>query len=266
MNKIFDTIVWGFLLLFAVPSVMIVASWNSLPGDQLYGMKLSMEQALLVLASPSYSAKGSLQVKYTERRFSEAKRLLADKASVEGLVYLGNQVDTTKTVIVQAPNAKTQKELAHAYIATLNTVATQLEQQRHVAAASPASPPQVAPRTSSVGITQNSPRVAAPTVPAARNTPGTRPTQATVSRPAQPTLTATSASAATQAEVVAEIAHTEEKIQETIKEMEKVEKEAEQQEHREEQEEKREEKKDEQGNEGKEPEENNGRGNDGKDD
>ena len=44
MRAVFDKILWGTLILLFGPTVMIVASWNSLPGDTLYGVKLGMER------------------------------------------------------------------------------------------------------------------------------------------------------------------------------------------------------------------------------
>src|SRR5258706_15313391 len=99
MNKTVNTILWVILFIFLLPSSLAIASWNSLPGSDLYAVKLAMEQAL-VFVTPSVQAKGDLQIAYTERRFSDAKRLLADQASVQGLSYLDTQVVTTKNAIL----------------------------------------------------------------------------------------------------------------------------------------------------------------------
>ncbi len=130
MRSVLNTITWGFLLLFFIPSAMIVASWNSLPGDRLYGTKLALERVLLAVVSPSYAAQGSLQVKYTERRFAESRRLLADKHSIVGLSYLASQVETTKQAVLNAPDAATRKDLAQTYLQTLYKVKTQLEDDK----------------------------------------------------------------------------------------------------------------------------------------
>lgn len=148
MRKILDYFSWGFLLVFLIPSVLIVASWNALPGDRAYGVKLALESTLLFVARPSYAADGALNVKYTERRFSETKRLLADRQSVEGLPYLERQVAATKAVIDRAPSVQAKRELAKVYLATLKDVAGQLEQQKvALAAAAPAGRPVAARRT-----------------------------------------------------------------------------------------------------------------------
>ncbi len=135
-SGLLDNVIWGILLLLLVPSGLAVASWNSLPGSRLYAFKLTVEQAIVSLA-PGYEAKGNLQVVYTERRFSDAKKLLADEASVEGLVYLNNQVITTKKTIRSVPDHEVKKQLAQKYIATLKNVNVQLEEQKQAIQSTP---------------------------------------------------------------------------------------------------------------------------------
>lgn len=139
MRQFLRSLRWGFLVVFVALTIMIIASWNSLPGDPLYGVKLGLEQALFVLVSPSYAAQGDLSVKYTQRRFSEAKRLLEDKGSVEGLRYLDKQITTTRDIIEKGSDTKTQTELAQKYIDTLTNISAQLTaQQQALASAQPA--------------------------------------------------------------------------------------------------------------------------------
>lgn len=133
MKKILDSFTWIFLLIFFLPTTLIVASWNSLPGDSLYPVKLGLESTLFFFVKPSYAAQSKLSVKYTERRFSEAKRLLSDKASVEGLPYLERQVTATKSVIDRAPNQSAKKELAKEYLVTLQQVSNDLEEEKQAA-------------------------------------------------------------------------------------------------------------------------------------
>lgn len=130
MRLILDKILWGTLIVLFGPFVMIVASWNALPGDNLYSVKLALEKTALALASPSYATSGNLQIKYTERRFAEAKQLMASKQSIQGLPYLDQQIAQTKKSIENAPNKETQVALAKQYINTLSTVSTDLETQK----------------------------------------------------------------------------------------------------------------------------------------
>lgn len=137
MRVIIDKILWGMLVVLFIPTVMIVASWNALPGESMYGTKIALERAALALASPSYATSGTLQIKYTERRFAEAKQLMASKQSIQGLPYLEQQIAETKKSIKRTPNKQAQIALAKQYINTLTTVSTDLEAQKQTITASP---------------------------------------------------------------------------------------------------------------------------------
>ena len=172
MRAVFDKILWGTLILLFGPTVMIVASWNSLPGETLYGVKLTMERAMAVIASPSYASSGALSIKYTERRYAETKQLLASRQSIEGLPYLQQQIADTKKMIDNAPDKAAQVALARQYINTLSSVSTDLEVQKQaVTTASPQNPqtPQI-PQTP-----PTNPPTATPS-PKPTNTPTQTPT------------------------------------------------------------------------------------------
>lgn len=139
MNKTVNTIVWVILFLLIIPSSLVVASWNSLPGSHLYQFKLFAEQALVTI-TPSDQAKGTLQIAYTQRRFDDAKRLLADNTSGSGLSYLDTQINTTRKAIVETPDPVVRKQLAQQYIAALRDVNTQLEAQKQVVQSSNTQP------------------------------------------------------------------------------------------------------------------------------
>lgn len=143
MRHFFDSFLWIAIVVLFIPSYMIIASWNSLPGQGLYGTKLALERLALGIVSPSYAAESSLQLAYTEKRFAEAKTLFNDKHSVQGLSYLSNQVKATRDTIHKAPNKKTQAELAHLYVQKLTEVSAELETQK-VALTSPSSSKTVA--------------------------------------------------------------------------------------------------------------------------
>ncbi len=130
MRRIADILSWGFILLFAIPTVLIMASWNSLPGDPMYGIKRAFENALLIVAKPSFAAEANLHVQYTERRMDEVRVLLAKEQSKEGLSQLSQQIRATRTVIERAPDKTAQKTIARKYITTLKNVSRQLEEAR----------------------------------------------------------------------------------------------------------------------------------------
>lgn len=162
MRNFLDKLTWGFLFTFFVPMLLIIASWNSLPGDSVYPVKLGLERVLLFLVSPSYAAEGTLQVKYTERRYDEVKQVLGTEHATVGLSNLSNQVVSTKDSIIKGSNTAEQKKLARAYIETLRTVSSELEVQKR-AIAQPSPPSKISPtlsqtQSSSSGTTDRSPQ------------------------------------------------------------------------------------------------------------
>lgn len=218
--SLLDNLIWGILLLLLIPSGLVLASWDSLPGSMLYKTKLTMEQALVVVM-PSYEAKGSLQVAYTERRFSDAKRMLADKSSVEGLAYLNEQVVTTKLAIRNAPNTEVKRELAQKYIATLQSVNTQLEEQQQIHGSSGANqqqerqPARLSTSTPTPTRIPTQPSAGVTVIPATpTHTPSPIPTIAPTAVPAGEDVA--------PADVDEEIDNTQREIEETIDELEQL--------------------------------------------
>ncbi len=130
MTSTYDKLTWIALALLSVPSILVVASWKSLPGDRMFGVKLALENSLLKVMSPSSDIAGRLQIKYTETRFAETKQLLADRRSSLGLPYLNNQVVSAKETIVHVPDRKKQIAFAREYVVTLRGVSNQLEEQK----------------------------------------------------------------------------------------------------------------------------------------
>lgn len=126
-----DTAIWIVLFILLVPSGLVVGSWNSLPGSNLYAVKIAAENALVAVA-PTQQAKGELQVAYTQRRFSEATTLLNDASNPTGLENFRAQVEKAKEAIAQAPPGPARTQLVQQYVASLQTASMQLEQQRQV--------------------------------------------------------------------------------------------------------------------------------------
>ncbi len=274
MRSFFNYLTWGLFAVFAIPTILVLGSWNSLPGQPMYGVKLGLEQVLLVAVSPSFQTKGDLSIKYTERRFSENQRLLSDKGSVAGLAYLDKQVVATKDVIVQGQDVKAQAALAQKYIDTLNDVSQQLAaQQQAIATQQVAVAPSGGNATNPPAQTYQAPQPTAvqapatqtfqPTQPAyqapsptaqtfyAAPTPTTYvppaqapvkqqapPPQQQVQQPAAqppPPAQQPAGAAVQKAVAVEQIKQSQETIKETIKELEKVTKKAEQEDKKQEQ-------------------------------
>lgn len=158
MNKVVDYVSWGFIAVFAAPTILIMASWSSLPGDTMYGVKRSFEQVLLTMVRPSYDAQASLNSHYTKRRLEEAKTLLASRQSSEGLSQLSAQVQATKVMIEKAPTVEKKREAAKQYITTLQGVSKELKAQQTKARVRPTAKPvkrQFAPDTSAQQLQAN---------------------------------------------------------------------------------------------------------------
>lgn len=117
-------------MMFAAPTVLIMASWNSLPGEPMFGVKRAFEQGLVFFVKPSYTAEASLNMQYTKRRMEEANVLLAKNQSAEGLTYLSQQIKTTKKMIQRAPTQEKKREAAKQYITTLQGVSQELKKQQ----------------------------------------------------------------------------------------------------------------------------------------
>ena len=109
MKKYFNTFLTVFAVVFAIPSFLILISWNSLPGEFLYPLKTSLEDVALAVTirTPIASA---FSINFTQRRFSEANRLLAKKGSTAGYSLLVTEASESKEIILgQADTAKAQE-------------------------------------------------------------------------------------------------------------------------------------------------------------
>lgn len=119
------------MLLFLIPSGLAVASWNDVPGNRLYGVKIAMENTVLALA-PTSQAKGELQIAFTNQRFSEATTLLNNSASPDGLAYFTEQAEAAKLAIAQAPPGPSRDQMTIQYVTALQNASSQLEQQKQI--------------------------------------------------------------------------------------------------------------------------------------
>ena len=86
----------GFL---TIPSVAILATWNTLPGQKLYPIKRNLENIALKIVGGNFKAESQLRSKFVDRRFSENSILLA-QSSTEGLDELTGDARSLKDVIL----------------------------------------------------------------------------------------------------------------------------------------------------------------------
>lgn len=110
MKRVLSIIATVIALLLTIPTGLILASWNALPGDRMYPIKTGLEKVAVKIVGGS-PLERKLEVKYTERRFSEADTLLTKKQSTIGFAYLTDQAKTAKDKIIQAQDSQTKVEL-----------------------------------------------------------------------------------------------------------------------------------------------------------
>ena len=139
MRKFFNWFLSAFAILFAIPSFFILISWNALPGETLYGVKTGLEDVALAVTirTPIASA---FSLNFTERRFSEANKLLAKKGSTVGYTLLVAEARETQTIIVDQKDTQMAQEL----ITKIEEYQVRIEEKKLAIAAQPTAilPPQ----------------------------------------------------------------------------------------------------------------------------
>lgn len=197
MKKFLNILTWSLLAFFLVPSGLILASWNAVPGDSLYGVKVGLEKTLVSI-TPSLALQSSLQVNYTERRLAETQQLLADtyrpQETIQSLYNLELQATQTQHAIESVSDPTQKTLLAEQYIDTLGRVASKLEQNRQNLASAPVQQQtQTAPTQQSRTIQQN-------TVPALQAQPSVvqKTVEQSILQPTTPPTPITQQQSATQ--------------------------------------------------------------------
>lgn len=137
------TLTLAFLLL--APTTLILASWNSLPGDSLYSSKRSLERLALGLLSPSYQAQSSLQTKLITRRLGEADLTIDKKSSSQGLEELKAQLALAQAQVNKAPTPAAKQQASQELVIALAQAQVKLETKKQTLIA--ATPPQVVTQT-----------------------------------------------------------------------------------------------------------------------
>lgn len=110
MKKFLNWFTAGFAAFFSIPTFLILISWNAVPGDSLYGLKIALEDVALAVTIRTPLA-SRLSVGYTGRRFSEANILLSEKGSTVGYSLLVSEANDSKNIIVDKQDSKQGAEL-----------------------------------------------------------------------------------------------------------------------------------------------------------
>ncbi|MBI2010316.1 MAG: hypothetical protein HYS86_04045 [Candidatus Chisholmbacteria bacterium] len=124
---------------FVTPTVVILASWNALPGDILYSTKRNLEGLALRLTAGSYGTNTNLQTQILARRADEAIVLALERSSTDGLDDLKNQVQVLRAQVAAAPTTQEKQAVAQKAVAKLQQSKTKLRQTQVTLAQAPSS-------------------------------------------------------------------------------------------------------------------------------
>lgn len=186
LSRFISKIFWILITALAVPTTLILVSWDAVPGDSTYAIKTNMEQAVLAMAL-SASSKSNLQIKYTERRFDEVEKVLSQNSNYvdESLTNFNQQLVASKNSLNQIENFDDQEIQTQKLIDTLQVVSQKIQQQKQIASTSlsqsrPQSQPQSQPQPQSPSQVNQ---------PASNYRPTLPPSTGNVSYRPSPTLT-----------------------------------------------------------------------------
>lgn len=110
MNKFLDALITALAIIFIVPTGLILASWNTLPGDSLYTTKRGFEGAALAVTIKTPLAQ-KFSLKFTDRRFSEATKLLDKKGSTVGYTILVAEAEQSKNLVIEKNDSQAVTQL-----------------------------------------------------------------------------------------------------------------------------------------------------------
>lgn len=110
MKKFLDRLITGLAIAFAIPTILILISWNAIPGDRLYPIKTEMEDITLALTANTRLA-SAFSLEFTDRRFNEATLLLAKKGSTIGYELLVAEAQQTQAIVLDKQDVKNGSQL-----------------------------------------------------------------------------------------------------------------------------------------------------------
>ncbi len=130
----FNKASWAILFFLFIPAGAVQASKDAMPGEQMYPIKLILEDALLLIMKPSSAVTSDMEMKFTKRRLLEVEHVADTPLAIKSLKSLNEQVVNTTTSISKVKNLNKQSKLVNEYIQTLQETRTTLAQQQTTAA------------------------------------------------------------------------------------------------------------------------------------
>lgn len=110
MKKWLDRGLTGFAVLFSIPTILILISWNAIPGDRLYKIKAALEDVALAITVKTPIAQ-ALSLEFTDRRFDEATKLLAKEGSSVGYDLVVAEAQQTESLVLAKADVKNGSQL-----------------------------------------------------------------------------------------------------------------------------------------------------------
>lgn len=141
IKTILTGFVLGLILILFVPAILILASWNAVPGDSTYSIKVGLEKAILGV-TPSDNLKTALEIKYTERRFTEVEKIISNnninfsingsqnKYLDESLNNLTKQAIASKNSLQKIQNSDEKIAQTESLISTLESISSKIEEKK----------------------------------------------------------------------------------------------------------------------------------------
>lgn len=129
LSDFLNKIVWWLVVILAIPSILILVSWNAVPGDSTYKIKIVLEQILLGV-TPTANAKSTLQIKYTQKRIDEVQKVITTSHANESLSNLTDQVVASENSVKDIKNVEEKKIQTQNLIDTLENVSQKIEQTK----------------------------------------------------------------------------------------------------------------------------------------
>lgn len=110
MKKLANYFLTFFAVFFAIPTVLILASWEAIPGQFLYPVKGAFEDIALSITTNTPIA-SALSIEFTGRRYTEATKLLDQKGSSAGYTLLVAEAKATQAIVEKNGDTGAKREL-----------------------------------------------------------------------------------------------------------------------------------------------------------
>ncbi len=114
--KILNTVLLGLMIFFALVAVGVLVSSTSLPGDNTYPLKISLENMAIFVLQAHPPSEMELRLIVLNRRYQEARELLEEEGSGRGYKYFSDAAAATQRAVLGVEDehlrARYREELA----------------------------------------------------------------------------------------------------------------------------------------------------------